>query len=254
MLPVLHDELGDYRARLAPGPGALVFATTSGRRHSQSNIRQRVLAPLGMVVAELQLGDVLCSANRCMSWFPPITRIEEHPTNPQRWKEQPGPDVWRLWFGDAYASPPPENEKQGSVMMMPRQIDLKKDASVTRLMRDDDVRVVPEDEYMLRVESVAVEDQGLIPFYRILEGSHAGQLIMLGRLLLTDAAKSISFRNLADMGLGMDFIKQADGLKDIATAVLGRTLRVEVLVRDSHGESRNSFPIGGVKLVEGSST
>jgi integrase len=44
LLPVLSDELGDYRARLLdPEPAALVFGTTTGRAHSKSNIRERVL-------------------------------------------------------------------------------------------------------------------------------------------------------------------------------------------------------------------
>jgi integrase len=45
LLPALHDDLGDYRARLDPDPGALVFGTTNGARHSESNVRQRILAP-----------------------------------------------------------------------------------------------------------------------------------------------------------------------------------------------------------------
>lgn len=45
LLPALHDELGDYRARLDPDPSGLVFGTTTGKRHSESNVRQRILAP-----------------------------------------------------------------------------------------------------------------------------------------------------------------------------------------------------------------
>jgi integrase len=44
ILPVLRDELGDYRARLDPAPDALIFATTTGHRHGATNVRRRVLA------------------------------------------------------------------------------------------------------------------------------------------------------------------------------------------------------------------
>jgi integrase len=45
IIPVLHDELSDYRARLDPEPDALVFPTGPGKPHSHSNIRSRVLKP-----------------------------------------------------------------------------------------------------------------------------------------------------------------------------------------------------------------
>jgi integrase len=44
MLPVLRDELTEYRARISPAPVALVFGTASGKPQGASNIRRRVLA------------------------------------------------------------------------------------------------------------------------------------------------------------------------------------------------------------------
>jgi integrase len=44
VLPVLRDELGDYRARLDPSADALVFGTATGRRQGATNVRRRVLA------------------------------------------------------------------------------------------------------------------------------------------------------------------------------------------------------------------
>jgi integrase len=44
ILPVLRDELGDYRARLDPTPDALVFPTATGRRQGATNVRRRMLA------------------------------------------------------------------------------------------------------------------------------------------------------------------------------------------------------------------
>ncbi len=44
ILPVLCDELGDYRVRLDPTPDALVFATATGRRQGATNVRRRMLA------------------------------------------------------------------------------------------------------------------------------------------------------------------------------------------------------------------
>lgn len=44
IVPVLSDELGDYRARLDPRPDAFVFATAPGRSQDAHNIRRRVLA------------------------------------------------------------------------------------------------------------------------------------------------------------------------------------------------------------------
>jgi integrase len=43
ILPVLSDELGDYRARIDPTSDALVFCTTTGRRLGATNIRRRIL-------------------------------------------------------------------------------------------------------------------------------------------------------------------------------------------------------------------
>ncbi len=43
LLPVLRDELGDYRARLDPASDALVFRTTTGHQLGATNIRRRIL-------------------------------------------------------------------------------------------------------------------------------------------------------------------------------------------------------------------
>lgn len=43
ILPVLSDELGDYRARIDPASDTLVFSTTTGQRLGATNIRRRVL-------------------------------------------------------------------------------------------------------------------------------------------------------------------------------------------------------------------
>jgi hypothetical protein len=58
LLPTLHDELGDDRARLFdPDPAALVFGTTTGRAHSKSNVRERVLHE-AIDLANVELGRV----------------------------------------------------------------------------------------------------------------------------------------------------------------------------------------------------
>jgi integrase len=44
VLPVLHDELTAYRARLDPPADALVFGTATGKPQGATNIRRRVLA------------------------------------------------------------------------------------------------------------------------------------------------------------------------------------------------------------------
>lgn len=46
LLPVLRDELADYRARLGDvDPSEYVFPTATGGRMSESNVRNRILAP-----------------------------------------------------------------------------------------------------------------------------------------------------------------------------------------------------------------
>jgi integrase len=44
ILPVLRDELADYRARFDPKRDALVLGTTTGRKQGASNVRNRVLS------------------------------------------------------------------------------------------------------------------------------------------------------------------------------------------------------------------
>jgi integrase len=44
LLPVLRDELADYRARLNPAPDTFVFGTAAGHRQGATNVRRRVLA------------------------------------------------------------------------------------------------------------------------------------------------------------------------------------------------------------------
>jgi integrase len=45
LLPVLRDELADYRAGLDPQPHELVFGTTTGAKQGATNIRRRILVP-----------------------------------------------------------------------------------------------------------------------------------------------------------------------------------------------------------------
>jgi integrase len=44
IVPVLRDELTDYRARLDASPDTLVFRTSTGRKLGATNIRRRILA------------------------------------------------------------------------------------------------------------------------------------------------------------------------------------------------------------------
>jgi integrase len=44
VLPVLCDELTDYRARLEPAPETLVFGTTNGKPLGATSVRRRILA------------------------------------------------------------------------------------------------------------------------------------------------------------------------------------------------------------------
>jgi integrase len=44
ILPVLHDALTEYRARLEPSRDTLVFGTSTGKREGATNVRRRVLA------------------------------------------------------------------------------------------------------------------------------------------------------------------------------------------------------------------
>jgi integrase len=45
ILAVLHDELADYRARVDAPADALVFATSTGARQGETNVRRRILTP-----------------------------------------------------------------------------------------------------------------------------------------------------------------------------------------------------------------
>jgi integrase len=45
LLPVLQEEISDFRARMAPSVDALVFGTTNGGSLGPSNVRRRILAP-----------------------------------------------------------------------------------------------------------------------------------------------------------------------------------------------------------------
>src|SRR5690349_18750027 len=44
VLPVLHDELAEYRARADRRQDALVFPTSTGARLGATNVRRRILA------------------------------------------------------------------------------------------------------------------------------------------------------------------------------------------------------------------
>ncbi len=64
ILPVLSDELGDYRARTDPSASALVFGAATGGRQGATNVRRRVLAK---AVEHANQSSRKMTASRCQT-------------------------------------------------------------------------------------------------------------------------------------------------------------------------------------------
>lgn len=116
--------------------------------------------------------------------------------------------------------------------------------------KEEELVVLPDGEYTFEVLRATVRgDNGILPILKVVGGPYAGKLAMIGQLTLTEAAKSIFFRNLKGFGLDTAFVETCQSLQDIANALVGRIVKVQVQTRAWKGEDRNTFPIGGVELV-----
>lgn len=116
--------------------------------------------------------------------------------------------------------------------------------------KDEELAVLEAGTYTLEVTRCSVRgDNALLPVYTVVGGPDAGKTVMVGQLTLTEKAASIFFRNLRCFGIDKAFFETAQSLKEVADALTGRIVEMEVLKEEWKGEDRNKFPIGGVKLV-----
>ena len=118
---------------------------------------------------------------------------------------------------------------------------------------DEEVAVLPAGEYQLEVVRAIVrpsaKGEGILPTFKVIGGPYNGKTVMAGGLYLTDASRSIFFRNLKGFGIDKTFVAQCSGLQDIANALVGRILKVQLEVGKWKNEDKNEVPIGGYELV-----
>lgn len=117
--------------------------------------------------------------------------------------------------------------------------------------KDNDlIEALPAGTYQLEITHAKALANGVRPTYKVVgAGPHANKKVMAGGFYLTEKSRSIFFRNMACLGLDVNYFAQQPTLDDVAKALVGRIADVEVEVRQYNGEDRNEIPIGRIKLV-----
>ncbi len=110
---------------------------------------------------------------------------------------------------------------------------------------NDDIVVLEPGEYTLEVVCASVDESTIVPVYRVVDGPHEDELAKMGKLPLTGMSAAISLRRLGDLGIDRGFMALAESLQEIADALVGRTIRAQVLMQDN----RNFIFVGGFELI-----
>lgn len=112
------------------------------------------------------------------------------------------------------------------------------------------VTILPEGKHRLEVTGATVRNNGIMPSYKILEGPDSGKRALAGGIYpgSTEGGRIAFFRKLEKFGLGKEFFAQRPSLNDIAKALVGRVVIVELGVEDYLGEPRNSLSFN-IELV-----
>lgn len=114
----------------------------------------------------------------------------------------------------------------------------------------DELVVLPAGNHRLEVISCSVRNgNAVMPVFRAVGGPYAGKRVMTGQETLTEKAASIFFRNMKGYGLEKSFFDQSPTMEQIAQALVGRVVDMELTIEPYKGEDRNKHGIGAVKLV-----
>lgn len=114
----------------------------------------------------------------------------------------------------------------------------------------DELVVLPPGNHRLEVISCSVRNgNAVMPVFRAVGGPYAGKRVMCGQETLTEKAASIFFRNMKGFGLEKSFFDTQPSMEQIAQALVGRVVDVELTIEPWKGEDRNKHGIGAVKLV-----
>lgn len=117
------------------------------------------------------------------------------------------------------------------------------------------ITVLPDGKHKLRVTSCTARNKGVCPVYTPIEGPSAGKRCMAGGIYPGDSegGRQAFFRKLEKFGLNKEFFNQNPTLKDVADALVGRVVELDLTVGSWGDEPRNELAFG-IKLLDGGST
>lgn len=113
------------------------------------------------------------------------------------------------------------------------------------------ITVLPKGTHRLKVASASAKNNGIQPVFTVQEGPDAGKRAMAGGIFpgTTEGGRIAFFRKLEKFGLGKDFFAKNPTLEDVAKALVGRVVDVDLDVKEWNGEDRNEMGFG-IKLVD----
>lgn len=116
--------------------------------------------------------------------------------------------------------------------------------------KNSKLTVLEAGNHTLKVTSCTTKNKGLIPVYTPVSGPNAGKRVMAGGIYPgeTEGGRQAFFRKLEKFGIGAAFFKQSPSLADVAKAMIGRVVEVELEVESWNDEPRNALAFK-IKLV-----
>lgn len=112
------------------------------------------------------------------------------------------------------------------------------------------ITILDAGKHTLEVTSCTARNKGVCPVYKILEGPNVGKRAMAGGIYPGDSegGRQAFFRKLEKFGLTKQFFSLNPTLSDVAKALVGRVVKLDVTIGEWNGEPRNDLAFG-IELV-----
>lgn len=132
---------------------------------------------------------------------------------------------------------------------MPDEVDLR--SLFEEYERTAAVNVLEKGNHKLKITGCTPRGKGLFPVYTPAEGPGVGTRVLAGGIYPGDSegGRIAFFRKLEKFGLGKEFFNQRPSLADVAKAMIGRVVIIELDVGEWQGDPRNEMGFN-IQLVE----
>ena len=105
------------------------------------------------------------------------------------------------------------------------------------------ITVLEPGKHKLEVTSATPRGTGIVPVFKVVEGPDVGKRVMAGGIYAgtSEGGANSFFRKLEKFGVGKEFFQGNPAIADVAKALVGRVVTLNLGVEEWQGEARNTM-------------